>query len=820
MTDLMQLQLQLEEEMRSFGIDRYREAQKSAVETGSETRMSAVRRLLDGAHERVVAAIEAFIAKANTGKAGKRHAALAMIRAADDNDLLAHLALRQVLDSITSGQTLQGAAIHLGTLIEDERLYRAFREQKPDAYKGVRKRLEGVSHERHRRVSATQSAKKLGTNTQEWSVREKLLLGAKLIELVIESTNLATIKRQAAGGENTPVVIEATEMTIKWLTEEHSRMEWLSPMYLPCVVPPKPWTTPFDGGYHSGRVRRLTLVKTNQRQYLEDLSKEDLSEVYAGVNALQETPWAINPKVLDVMKHVWDKGLDLPVVPKADNLPLPNKPTWLVEGVTKETMTEDQLAAFKEWKSRAAEAHNVNARLISRRLAFSRMLWVAEKFKDLAIYYPHQLDFRGRIYPVPLYLHPQGNDAQRGLLEFANGCPINDADGELWLAVHGAGCWGVDKVSLEARRQWIIDNEEAIIAAANDPLSHRFWADAEKPWQALAFCFDWAGYRREGYDYVSSLPVQMDGTCNGLQNFSAILRDAVGGAAVNLVPADKPSDIYQKVADVVIKRVEADAVGEDAEKAALARGWLGNITRKVCKRPVMTLAYGAKAFGFKQMIYDDSIQPWKQSDKPFPFEGPGWEAAAYLGALIWECVGEVVIAARSAMDWLQEAARIATKADLPVVWRTPTGFVVRQEYTVANIKRIDFMMQDVRIRLSINEDTSHKLDIRKQASGVSPNWVHSLDASHMVRTINACREAGMRSFCMIHDSYGTHAGNAAVMAWNLRNEFVRMYSERDVLRDFRDDLQVLLPDGVELPALPEHGDLDLNMVLESPFFFA
>jgi DNA-directed RNA polymerase len=90
----------------------------------------------------------------------------------------------------------------------------------------------------------------------------------------------------------------------------------------------------------------------------------------------------------------------------------------------------------------------------------------------------------------------------------------------------------------------------------------------------------------------------------------------------------------------------------------------------------------------------------------------------------------------------------------------------------------------------------------------------------MMKTVNRCTSLGMTDFCMIHDSYGTHAGNAAAMANALREEFVLMYSSHDVLRTFRDDLLTQLEEGTELPPLPPKGNLDLAQVLDSPFFFA
>lgn len=45
--------------------------------------------------------------------------------------------------------------------------------------------------------------------------------------------------------------------------------------------------------------------------------------------------------------------------------------------------------------------------------------------------------------------------------------------------------------------------------------------------------------------YMSHLPVHMDGSCNGLQHYAALGRDEAGGKAVNLLPSDKPQDVYK-----------------------------------------------------------------------------------------------------------------------------------------------------------------------------------------------------------------------------------------------------------------------------------
>ncbi len=841
---LFQAQLDLEEEMRSLGIARFRDQLEEARAEGQETRVQTVRRLLGHNHLAMVEGIEAFIAEAKSGKAGRKHSALKLCEMVGDVDLMAHMTLRVVLDGITSHETLTHVSLNIASLLEDEVHYRQFKEQLPAEFKLRKKAVEkGGSDARRRRNAMLIPARKQGAELADWGAREKLLFGQKLVEIMKETTGLVDIERIFTSTANSPIYVVATPATLAWIEQANSSAEWLSPTYLPTIIPPKPWTTPKDGGYWSGRVRRLTLVKTRNRQYLEELANRDMPTVYSAVNALQETPWSVNQRVLEVMEQLWSTEADVEFIPRADKEEAPTRPLWLTPEMTKENMDADQLDQFRNWKKAAADVHARNIKRASRHRTFARMLSVARRFKDHGeIYFPHNLDWRGRVYPCSLYLTPQGNDAQRGLLQFANAVPLTDEDGVLWLAVHGAGLWGVDKVSLEERREWIEQHEEEILAAAKDPFEGRFWMEAEKPWEALAFCFDWLGWKTEGYAFESQLPVQMDGTCNGLQNFSAILRDEVGGAAVNLVPADKPNDIYASVADVVARLVEADLdnttrvkitrivrdeLGQERKEkvdgpmiSELAKGWHGRINRKVTKRPVMTLAYGARLYGFKEMVMIDTVGPWKaKAGDEFPFEGSGWMAADYMGGLIWDAVGQVVKAATGCMDWLQAAARVAAAEGLPVLWTTPAGFLVQQAYTLTNDVRIETTFESIRVRVTLPGETS-KIDTRKQASGISPNWVHSLDASHMQRTIERCHAMGLRSFCMIHDSYGTHAGNAQVMANALREEFVRMYSEQDVLAKFRDDLLQQLPEGAKLEELPPKGSLDLEQVLESPFFFA
>lgn len=814
---LFAAQLDLEDEMRSMGIDRYRQMQADAKAGSGETRVASVRSMLSHLHQPIVEGINDFLTESKAGKATRGAIAFKILNELDP-DMTAHLALRVVLDNISKAVTLNNVCISIGTVIEDELHYEAFAAEQEQGYKYAHRKAKQSTSDSYRRRHMKEIARKLGVGFAEWSRQDRLRVGLKLVEIIIEKTGLVETGRETRGGENSPIILRATPETTDWLTKQDSILEVMSPMYLPMIVPPRPWGDDKAGGYWSGRVRRLRLVKAHGKS----MKAADMPLVTEAVNAVQETAWRINTRVLDVVEQLHEMGVTLSIIPQPDRLELPLRPLWLAEGMKTEDMTPEQVEAFNLWKKATAQVHSLNAELTYRRISFSRKLMVARKFRDHeAIYFPHTLDFRGRMYPVPLYLTPQGDDLCKGLLQFSEGLPIGNAEGVKWLAAHLAGCFGVDKVSFDDRLAWVKSNEEEILRVVDDPLVNTWWATAEKPWLALAACYEWAGYLSEGLDYVSSLAVQMDGSCNGLQHFSALLRDPVGGAAVNLVPADKPADIYNEVAVVVAKMVERDALSDDEAVATQARAWLGHVNRKVVKRPVMTLAYGAKKYGYSQMIFDDTITPWRGSDPDnFPFNGNGWMGAQYMAGVIWDAVGEVVVAAQQAMDWLQKVAGEAVKHNSGVRWTTPDGFEVNQRYHLPLSKRLELTFLKTRLRLTVIEGYDPKLDGAKQRNSIAPNYIHALDAAHCRATVRSGVRSGIRAFSLIHDSFGTHAGNCGVLATILREEFFLMYTEADWIESFNDEVKHQLPLDAELPPRPPKGTLSLAKILESQYFFA
>jgi len=278
------------------------------------------------------------------------------------------------------------------------------------------------------------------------------------------------------------------------------------------------------------------------------------------------------------------------------------------------------------------------------------------------------------------------------------------------------------------------------------------------------------------------------------------------------------------VADQVVSNIRkilrdspASQEGEWAER------WLQlGVDRKLCKRPVMTLPYGVTQFSVKSFVLDrlKEISGDQLNETVFGNAKETREAAHWMGSAIWQAIGEVVIAARGAMDWLQKLAKAANEHDSPLTWWVPSGLPVRQHYLKTRSRRLKLHVGETWSQVSVAEDTNH-LDSLRQANGVSPNFIHSLDGAALSLTVCRAAQYGVEAFSMVHDSYGTHAADAQVLADSLREVFVEMFDEKDLLAQIEDDARRSCPGHeLDVPPRPPFGNLVVSDVLESEYFFA
>lgn len=872
------IQVELERGMQEAGRQRYLASVSSAVERGAEVGTPYGQRLLSLHTTRLAEAIEEFKTEAE-GKRGRRHGSLEFLNRIDARTC-AWITLHTLLNHISRQHlklTALGATIGRSILVEIE--MRSLRKNDKALFTGVLRATERKTQQYRKEVTARFLQTEAGLEVASASPKDCALLGIKLVELVIEKLGLITFETttqiRPARNNIRNHVIRATSELIDWIRRGHEIFSELDPVYGPMVVPPAPWTHPLVGGYLTNDVKPLTLVKTRSRKYLERLAKQEMPQVYEAVNRIQETAWRINRPILDVIEQILQTNSELGGMPRAELVPIPDKPADI------DTNEE----ARKAYRKAALAIHQDNVVRTSRGAKVASIVRTAKKYRPYeAIYFPYQLDFRGRVYPVTT-LSPQGEDFVKALLEFSEGEPLGTQTAADWLAIHIANLFGVDKVSFEDRIAWTKENSNMLLAIAADPFENREWCDADKPFQALAAALEWRGYTVDGLKHVSRIPVALDGSCSGLQNFGMALRCETTGKAVNLVPADKPQDIYQDVIDKCMVRL-VEITGEDwasrtleatlhkARKSIEAiyhtstlnlpiEAWTDHVIAKqydddgkVLKRlPIeqeaftlywsQVTAYLWLHFGVDQetgrmsrKIAKRAVMTFPYSSKEFgfrdqlledivipneeAFQEHGWKAAGLMAKLLWEAVNETVIRAALAMQWLQDVARIVAKAGRRISWNTPLGFLVEQGYvkTDEQVVHTTFAGKE-RFMFSLSKETAIPCS-RKNASAMAPNWIHALDSSHLMLTV--ARAPDIKNWAVIHDSFGTLPSRTQSLFLYVRVAFMELYSKHHVLQEFYDQMRMLEDPNtkqlLEIPAPPTQGNLDLYSVLQSRYCFA
>lgn len=533
----------------------------------------------------------------------------------------------------------------------------------------------------------------------------------------------------------------------------------------PTIIPPKPWKYDghkMDGGFYgAGRINRSHMIRTDsfvQQRINETWST--MKPVVEAVNILQGVEWSIDRRVFDVAYAMSNSLSD------GEKLML--------------SAAEDMLGHEKHYH-----------------------VWTA--------------DYRYRLYSEAGLINPQGGDLQKSLLRAYKGKPIGtDPEVVRFFKIGVAGKFGVDNVSIPERIEWLDAHHELIIRSARNPLAEQFWLEAEKPWQFLQVCFEYAGWADNPEGFVATVvATPLDGKCSGIQHFSAMGRDPIGAKATCLAAnkeGDAPNDIYNDVRDIVQREVEAVVAKASRKKFShlwtdeekLAKAWLDcGIDRGDVKRSVMTMPYSATERACFEQILMSLSSKGKMPEQ-------AWEAARMLQPVLWGAIPKVVRYARNAMDWLKASAGDIVRhgADNGKPWiefKNPNGAIVYQMCWKNKTTKIAGRHVHVRV----NRADRSKVDIAKHKLGMSPNFIHSCDAAHMH---NVIRRMGRGTHLhVIHDSFGVLPADTPELYRVVREEFCKLYSYFG-LHTLRDSYPFLSKP-------PRRGSFDINEVMSAEFAF-
>ncbi|CAN6450752.1 unnamed protein product [Victoria cruziana] len=749
-------------------------------------------------------------------------------------DMMAVIVMHKMMVLLMNGQDdgcvrLVHAACHIGEAIEQEvRIYNFFQRTKKSAKENHEEEIKNQKALR-KRVTNLLKQRKLhdvkllveDEDMEPWGRDVHAKLGSRLIDLLVQTAYVQPPLDQLAEGppEIRPAFIHTFKTVKKELDHSVKRYGVIEcdPLvrkgldatarhlvipYMPMLIPPKKWTG-YDSGGHlflPSYIMRTHGAK-QQRVALKSVPKQQLKKIFEALDTLGSTKWRVNKKVLDVVDSLWACGQPLAGLVNRMDLPLPEKPC-----------TEDE-AQMRRWRWNVRKVKKENSERHAQRCDIELKLSVARKMrKEESFYYPHNLDFRGRAYPMHPHLNHLGSDLCRGILEFAEGKPLGK-NGLRWLKVHLANLYGggVDKLSYDGRLAFIENHLADIFDSAERPIEgRRWWLNAEDPFQCLAACIDLSNALKSPSpeDAFSHIPVHLDGSCNGLQHYAALGRDRLGAAAVNLVSGEKPADVYSGIAarvlEIVVRDSKKDPVAHPT--ALLARALVGQVDRKLVKQTVMTSVYGVTYIGARDQIKRRLKERGLITDDKLLFS-----AACYAAKVTLSALEEMFQAARSIMSWLGDCAKVIASENEPVRWTTPLGLPVVQPYWKQSRHLVRTSLQVLALQRE-----SNKVLVKRQRTAFPPNFVHSLDGSHMMMTAVACNRAGL-NFAGVHDSYWTHARDVDEMSRILRSTFVELYS-MPILENLLESFQASFP-ALVFPPLPDRGDFDLQEVLESPYFF-
>ena len=598
---------------------------------------------------------------------------------------------------------------------------------------------------------------------------------------------------------------------------------------------------------------------------LADIEDDLIAETIIG--SIESAPSYPTKDIHKMHEHLFNP--DAPYVRALDKL---QNVAWKINTPVLNTLlsNEDKFVSYEPDDNDAKEQKR-RSKIIEWKFITSKgkVLNEYEKFYQL-----FDLDYRGRMYNVEPFLNYQGNDLAKGLLLFSEEKEMTE-DGRFWLAVHTAASYNqsykiteipdwceedyythligeglksisVDKMTLNDRALWTINNMDKIRECKLD-------MNAEKAVTFLACCYEWVFTEETG---MTSLPVAIDGSNNGWQHLGAISKDEHTGSLVGLTPITIQNDFYVQTAKELVNQTTDEHLLSILKAMPMKK-----IRKGISKRGSMTRAYSAGAnkigdnmwFDCKAEDYHEEYGITKKDCQKFAkilikaietvcpgplktmkylqdlaafqigkheLKGPGdVKMFREMRNRRQELIAEYDLTDEE-LDELDDLSKtlnefsyelVYGQGENSITWETPSGFTALYE---------KFTTRDYQVKARLNgKYVGHKLraptdkpDLHGFMCGISPNYIHSMDAAHMALVI----EDWEHTFGAVHDSFSTHAGNVDDLLEKTKTVFINMYDTDNYFDIIRNNL-TNNEDEVEQPEL---GSLDIQEIYNSDYFFA
>ena len=438
-----------------------------------------------------------------------------------------------------------------------------------------------------------------------------------------------------------------------------------------------------------------------------------------------------------------------------------------------------------------------------------------------------------------------------------------------YLRGEGLDSISVDKFKLEDRVRWVNNHMSVLIELGR---LNEVRKEAEKSVSFLSCCIEWYDYQCAVNDeriHMTHLPIPIDGSNNGWQHLGAISKDPQTGKLVGLIPVDIQYDFYVQTAKQLYQLVTDERL-----KGILDNMPMKHIRKAISKRGSMTRAYSAGAKKIAENMFfdcktedfhitygitqDDCDKLAKLLIKAINMVCPGpLKTMAYFQKLAQYEIGEykkfcpegnpVGDEYKEIVKNQKELYRKKDKTEEELeelnnltvsmksyesklvygngkdrlMWVTPSGFRVDYENFTTTTRKcrgtISGYKKDTKGHKGVNHVArvpTKTPDMRGFMCGVSPNYIHSQDASHMALVINDWNG----DFGAVHDSFSTHACDVEDLLALTKDKFINMYDKENYYDIIRDNI---ITDKSKFDVgQPKLNSLDVTQVEESDYFFA
>ena len=259
----------------------------------------------------------------------------------------------------------------------------------------------------------TYKAEKRGVVFEAWDNITRTYVGAKLHDAVMEGSSLFKEVPDIVGSgkrAKSRWVMMLSDEAKEALLKGHKKAEWMRPIMTPMGQPPVAWGSYEGAPYPDERSEHVHLVrgmKADQREAVRDaIANNEMPLVLEALNHLQDVPFEINLKAWEVVRWCFDNSLEpcgsFPPLTEVDVV-MPTDLASLEAANDNDVAANDNSNADTDAKIKMRDAikHNVGVR--AHLVTTSYLNDVVDTIGDWPFWLPHNLDFRGRMYPVPVF---------------------------------------------------------------------------------------------------------------------------------------------------------------------------------------------------------------------------------------------------------------------------------------------------------------------------------------------------------------------------------------------------------------------------------